>query len=261
MSWGPGAAGGFQNALSLGMQVGQIARQNQDAREYKNALAGFDPSKPETLEPIMRANPEVGLQLRGQVEQRQADARIAQLGQEALNGNNEALGQLFTLKPDLWKNLDDRQREGVKTSTSYMAQRALQIGRLPEEQRAAAWAASVQEAERGGMDIPAYLEAYTPGVLDSVVARAGITEKYIQQFEPDFRVIPQGGYLEDVNPVTAGQQQPATQQGPRAASRPVAKQVGGATYYQNPETGKWYDNPQEAMGGGGSNVTGTFQGS
>lgn len=83
MNWGPGAQGGFQNALTMGMQMGQMARQSQDRREYRNALAQFDPSNPETLTPIMAANPEVGLQLRGQVERRQAQAqeeRTKQLG-------------------------------------------------------------------------------------------------------------------------------------------------------------------------------------
>jgi hypothetical protein len=226
--WGPGAQGGFQNALAMGQQSGnnimqafQQGRQMAEQREYKNALAQFDPNKPETLDPIMQARPEVGLQLRGQVQQQQRAAQVAQLGQAAMNGNNQALEQLFTLDPDLWKRLDDRQRENVKGATSFMAQSSMAIGRLPEAQRAQAWATSVQQAEAGGIDIPAYMERYSPDVLNAALARAEMTEKYIKQFEPDFRVIPQGGYLEDVNPVTAGQQQPATQQGPQTASVPV----------------------------------------
>ena len=196
----------FYNALNTGLQLGQVARERQDQREYRNALAQFDPSKPETLQPIMAIRPEVGMQLRGQVDAQRNQVELAQLGREALNGNNEALSQLFTRDPDMWKRLDDRQRALTKETTSFMAQRALQIGRLPESQRAAAWQQSVQDAERGGIDIPAYLESYSPNVLDNVIARAGMTEKYIQQFEPDFRVIPQGGYLEDVNPLTSGPQ-------------------------------------------------------
>jgi len=80
MDFGPGAQGGFQNALAMGMQFGQLARQAQDRKEYKNALAQYDPSNPETLKPIIAANPEVGLQLRGQVEQQEAARLKAEQG-------------------------------------------------------------------------------------------------------------------------------------------------------------------------------------
>lgn len=76
VNWGlaGNAQRGFQNALAFGMQMGAQARQAQERREYKNALAQFDPSNPETLKPIMQANPEVGIRLQGQVEARQQAA-------------------------------------------------------------------------------------------------------------------------------------------------------------------------------------------
>lgn len=90
MSWGPGALGGFQNSLMMGMQIGENVnrsimqgRQMREERDYKNALAQFDPSNPDTLKPIMAVRPEVGLQLQGQVEARQRaamDERGKQLG-------------------------------------------------------------------------------------------------------------------------------------------------------------------------------------
>jgi hypothetical protein len=218
--FGPGPQGGFYNALAMGQQTGNNVmnafmqgRQMAEQRNERNALAAYakDPNEA-NFAGLADVRPDIAIQQREAMAAREAKANIAQIGQAALNGDNEALGQLFTLDNDLWKRLDERQRGVMKETTGYMAQRALQIGRLPEEQRASAWQQSVQEAERGGIDIPAYLESYTPGVIDNVIARAGITEKYIQQFEPDFRVIPQGGYLEDVNPLTSGQQQQAPQQ-------------------------------------------------
>lgn len=222
MNFGPGPQGGFYNALALGQQTGsnvmnafQQGRQVAQQRQERNALAAYakDPNEA-NFGSLADVRPDIAIPIMQQRQAAQAQAEIAQLGQAALNGNNDALAQLFTRDPDMWKRLDDRQRNLTKETTSFMANRALQIGRLPEEQRAAAWQQSVQEAERGGIDIPTYLETYTPGVLDNVVARAGITEKYIQQFEPDYRVIPQGGYLEDVNPLTSGQQQAPAHQSP-----------------------------------------------
>lgn len=219
MDFGPGPQGGFYNALALGQQTGNNVlnafmqgRQMAEQRNERNALAAYakDPNEA-NFGGLADVRPDIAIPIMQQRQAAQQQAELAQIGQEALNGNNEALGQLFTRDPDMWKRLDDRQRNLTKETTSFMANRALQIGRLPEEQRASAWQQSVQEAERGGIDIPAYLESYTPGVIDNVIARVGITEKYIQQFEPDFRVIPQGGYLEDVNPLTSGQQQQAPQ--------------------------------------------------
>ncbi len=74
INFGLANGGGFQNALATGLQLGQMARQQQDAREFRNALAQYDPANPETLKPVMAADPRVGLQLRAQ----QAEAAQAQ---------------------------------------------------------------------------------------------------------------------------------------------------------------------------------------
>jgi len=221
--WGPGPQQGFMNALAIGqnaganfMQAFQQGRQMKEQRDGRNALSAFalNPNA-ETAAGVAPYQPKLAYDFTMTEREKQTKMQIAQLGQEAMNGNNDALGQLFTLDNDLWKRLDDRSREQVKGATSFMAQSGMAIGRLPEAQRAQAWAASVQQAERSGIDIPAYMETYTPDVLNAALARAEMTEKYIKQFEPDYRVIPQGGYLENVNPLTRGQpqQQAGQQQG------------------------------------------------
>ena len=255
INWGAlQQGGGFQNALATGLQLGQMARQRQDEREYRNALSivlmpqqsgqgapqvpamgggsgivatpeqeaetarmeamfpnapkyGPENERANAMRVIAQRNPQLFVQMQKQEQERQRAAALADVSKRALAGDNDALGQLFTLDNDLWKRLDDRQRQGVKDATTFMAQRGLEIGRLPEDQRSQAWAASVRQAEAAGIDIPTYMEAYTPDVLSAALARAEMTEKYIQQFEPDFRVIPQGGYLEDVNPLTRAPQQ------------------------------------------------------
>lgn len=77
-----GAGNGFQNALAMGMQYGQMARQRSEEKEYRNALAGYDPANPETIKPIMAIDPRTGIQLQRDAaaqaqttrEQRQVDA-------------------------------------------------------------------------------------------------------------------------------------------------------------------------------------------
>lgn len=202
INFNPTAAQGAQNALQMGLQLGARAAESANRKGFNNALMAYDPSNPDSAKEVMRYNPQVGMQLQQQSQAQQRQAQIAQTARAAMEGNNEALGQLFTLDPDMWSKLDTRQREGVKQATSIMANASMQIGRLPEDQRAQAWSAIVREAEASGTDIPAYLENYSPDVLNTAIARAEMTEKYINQFEPDWRAVPPGGYLEDVNPLT-----------------------------------------------------------
>lgn len=75
-AWGPGAQGGFQNALAMGLQFGQMARQAQDRRDERNALAAFvsNPSR-ETAAAVAPFNPQLAYQY-GQ------DQRAAQVKQQ-----------------------------------------------------------------------------------------------------------------------------------------------------------------------------------
>lgn len=87
--------GGFQNALATGLQLGQVAKQQREAKEYKNALAQFDPNNPETLKPIMQARPEVGIQLQGQVQQQQRAQQEA--AQKQREQHQQQMGQFRQL--------------------------------------------------------------------------------------------------------------------------------------------------------------------
>ena len=68
INWGlANGPSSFDNALARGLQLGQMIRQRQDEKEYKNALAQYDPANPETLKPVMAADPRLGLQLQGKL--------------------------------------------------------------------------------------------------------------------------------------------------------------------------------------------------
>lgn len=75
INWGLANQNGFQNALAQGMAYGQQIKRNREEKEYKNALAGYDPSNPETIKPIMQADPRLGLQLQQQSAAQQAAAQ------------------------------------------------------------------------------------------------------------------------------------------------------------------------------------------
>lgn len=276
MSWGPGALGGFQNSLMMGMQIGENVnrsimqgRQMREERDYKNALAQFDPSNPDTLKPIMAANPEVGLQLGKQVQEQQAAARKAQIMREAAAGKPEAMAELAGIDINAWRGLTDDQQAAAKQGIDAMGQAALFVATQPPEARAAAWDQQVEVLAQRFPSVAQYRGQYSQTALESAIGQAGKFNEFWQMTKPQdvnvepgaarYRLRPDGTYEQVIRPYYEQGQTPA----PKPAgtkSAPPSKQVGNATYYQNPETGKWYDNPQEAMGGGASNGTGGFQG-
>lgn len=188
-----GVMGAFQQGRAMRAQ-----------NETQNALASLvtNPGDTNAMTRLAQFNPQAAMQMQERQAAAAKEQRLTAALTGAQKGDPRALDELFVLAPDMWKRFDDRQRDGIKASTSYMAQSAFQVGRLPEEQRAAAWTQAVRQAEASGMDIPAYLEGYSPQALNQALAVAEKTEAYIKQFEPDWRAVPAGGYLENVNPLS-----------------------------------------------------------
>lgn len=115
INWGLAqGSNSFQNAFGTGLQVGQTIKRNEEEKQVKNALAAYDPANPETLKPIMQADPRLGLQLRGQQAQQaeaQADARRADLPLIT------RLVETSTDEASYQRNRATAQQYGVDTST------------------------------------------------------------------------------------------------------------------------------------------------
>jgi hypothetical protein len=112
----------------------------------------------------------------------------------------DMMGQLAGLDFDTWSKIDSRQKEQAKQATQYLGNAVMDVSRLPEQDRPAAWARYVQQAEARGMDIPAHLERYSPDALNQAAAEAGTMEKLIKRFEPEWRFSPNGGLVDFNNP-------------------------------------------------------------
>lgn len=101
MNWGPGAAGGFQNALSLGMQMGQMANQQRQ----QNAL-------------MQQREQALAIQARDQQMQEQRAAQQQQAA--AMEQRNEQLGTVRQLLKvagtDPMRALQAAQSMGIDTS-------------------------------------------------------------------------------------------------------------------------------------------------
>jgi hypothetical protein len=74
MNWGPGAQGGFQNALQMGLQFGAAAGEAKRAREERNALSAYakDPNE-QNFAGLADVRPDIAIQQR-QMQAQQAEA-------------------------------------------------------------------------------------------------------------------------------------------------------------------------------------------
>lgn len=251
-----GNGGGALSAFGQGMQLGNYIQGRQEQRAARGALSAYaiDPNE-ENFTNLARTTPEYAIQERGRMEARQSEQAEGQLVQQAMSGDENALTQLATVNFDKWKALDAKQRGAIEQETTMYANAALDVLGQPPERRRAAVAAYAQRFGGEELDQIAQLpDDQLEAALRAAVAEGKMTEKLVAMERPDYQAVPYESTLVNVrDPRAVSQFAGGGQQ-----SGPVTKQVGQATYFQNPETGQWFDNADEAMGGGVSNGTGGF---
>lgn len=255
------ALAGLMNPAAVGQQVMgafEAGREKRREVETRNALAAYaqNPSA-ESASQVAVHNPMLGIQL-GQQETARAEAaakaaaaaRRSELIPVAAQGDKTAMLELWGVDPEMAIKLDDRQADEMVKGMEYIAQSALAIDGLPEAQRAAAWDQAVEQGVQLGYDgLAQYRGQYSPEALQSVVAQAGEMDALLGNRRPRYQVIPEGGVMVDTSNPEAVQQY----------RQQYSRTIGDQQYFQNPETGEWFDNAQEAgLGGTGSNVGANF---
>lgn len=223
MVWGPGATGGFQNALAMGMQMGQQARMAQQ----QNALM--------QQREAMIANQTRDQQMQEQrfAQQQQQEAQTSELTAKALQGDDAALSQLATVNFDRWKTLDTQLKGRAAEEAQVLGNAAIDLLNVPFEQRSGQIIAYAQRFPEFADKINevAYLpQGEQDAALRTVVAEAKMIDKLIQMERPQaFNVGPGEGRYER-NPVT-GQITTVVQPnyGGAPAFSPVPQGGGGRT--------------------------------
>ena len=119
INWG--LAGG-NNALAMfqyGAQLGTQIRQRERERATDEALAtyGADPTNPDALKGVIKADPRLGIQLQGQAQQAQAQA------QQAKRANMMDVAKLFdgVTAENYGQRLQIAQQMGIDTSSAPQA--------------------------------------------------------------------------------------------------------------------------------------------
>jgi hypothetical protein len=216
--WGPGAQGGFQNALAMGMQMGQVARQNQQ----QNAL-------------MQQRQAQIDLQGRQFEAEQAAAAQTADLTAKALQGDDAALSQLATVNFDRWKSLDGQIKGKAAEDAQVLGNAAIDLLNVPFAERPGRIIAYAQQFPQFAEKINqvAYLpQGEQEAALRTVVAEAKMIDKLIQMERPSYQAIPEGGTLVNTRDPSAVQQ-----------FQGGAAQGGGSQYMEgqtaiNPTTGQ-----------------------
>ena len=220
--WGPGAAGGFQNALATGLQLGQIANQQRQQNQLMQQREA------------MIANQTRDQQMQEQrfEQQQQTEQQTADLTARALQGDDDALTQLATVNFDRWKGLEGTMKQKATEQAQVFGNAAIDLLGMPPEARRGQIIAFAQRFPQLANQINevAFLPpAEQDAALRAVVAEAKLTEKLIAMERPDYQAIPEGGTL--VNTRDPG----AVQQFQGGAAQPSIAEGQTAT---NPQTGQ-----------------------
>lgn len=214
----PDIAGSFMS----GLQHGQQRRKEVQQEEAFSAYAQ-NPDDPNAFTMMAKVNPRMAMGIREDQEKRKRETAATELARRAASGDNAALQEMMVSNPDAFKTIDGATKARMKEANDFLGNAAMQISRLPEEQRAATWSQYVQQAESGGMDIPSYLEAYSPQALNTAVARAGMVNELLNSQKvvwhqvgerPSFATDAYGQPVGSDNPYNAGTGGEVTPAGP-----------------------------------------------
>lgn len=260
----PAAVGG---AFAQGMQTGRAERED---REVKGALSAYamNPDDPQAFQTLAQYKPQLAIQIRQDQTKRAQEARIQALTASAAQGDKAAAAQLAGIDFDKWDKLQDNQRQALKGQVDYVGNAALQISRLPADQRPAAWDQAIEEGVRLGYSgLAEHRGRYSEQGLQAAIANAGQVSKFIEMTQPDYKALPWEADLYNANDPASVQElarlraardgsgAPATAANGNAAPPAQTKTIGGKTYYQY--NGSWHDSPLE--GGQTASPSGTFR--
>lgn len=195
---------------SIGMGILEAFRTGQaeaEQRRYRSALSTYavDPNE-SNLNAIAQYNPELVIQERGRVQQQQQAAAKSDLQRRAAAGDQAALAELSGIDLDAWGKLDTQQRTVETNRMNAIGNAAFDVARRPPEQQPAVWDSYIDQLSRQYPELAEYKGQYSPELLQSTIAAAGQTQKWLETQRPDYQVIPEGGTLVDTRSPQAIQQ-------------------------------------------------------
>lgn len=101
------------------------------------------------------------------------------------------------------QSMDAPRREQLARAGQFLGNAGMDVAALPSNERPAAWAGYVRQAEMSGMRVPDHYRTYSPEALRSAIAEANLTEKLLSRFDPKIVNQVPGTQPMDSNPRSA----------------------------------------------------------
>ena len=229
MNWGPGAAGGFQNALAMGVQLGGIARQ----REEQNALMQQRERQIDLAEQQFNADQLAAM------DRANAEAELNQLTAAAVNGDEQARQRLLATNFERFLKVDAatkarlaEEQERYGQAASY----ALSLGN-PQAVRQAVVDFGMQNRDEDVIKVAQLPDDQMIAALRNQVFEAGMVKDLIAMERPSYQAIPEGGTLVNTrDPNAVRQFQQGGQSGFAEGQTATNPQTGQRIVFRN---GAW----------------------
>lgn len=209
-------------AFNQGMQAGKQRRREQETDNALRALIA-NPNDPNVVNDLAKYDPGTAYKIQGQQQQQMRAQQEAQARQGAVRGDPQALEALAGFNIDDYIKLDDRSKKEYAAGVDTIGQLAL-MADTPEE-----WDDTVTKLAQANPEFNKYRGRFD--LRQSVIAQAGQAKEFIDQQQPKYQVIPEGGTLVNTRDpaalaqVGAGGQAPAAQPAQDAVSEDQAAPI------------------------------------
>ena len=249
VNWGIGAnfpdAG---QAFTQGLQQGQQRRKEMETDNALRALIA-NPNDTNVVNDLARYDPRMAMQVQGQQAQQMRAQQEAQARRGAVRGDPGALEDLAGFNIDDYLKLDKRSQEQYKQGIEVIGQAAL-MSDTPEE-----WDDTVRQLAQADPVFNRYLGRFD--MRQTVIAQAGQAKEFIDQQQPKYQVIPEGGTLVNTRDPAALAQVAGQNTAPQGGPQPGAVEDGYRFRGGNPSD----PNNWERAGGPTQAASGNFPGS
>lgn len=210
INWGILRPVDIGGAFNQGVEAGRQRRAESALDEQFRTMAQ-NPNAPVSND-LLRFAPQQAYQLSQQQRQQQQQQQQSQMRVAAVQGDQNALEQLAGIDLEEYRQLRGDQREAAKQGIDTIGQLAL-MADTPQE-----WDSIVGKLAQADPAFQQYVGRFD--MRDAIIAQAGQAKALLEQQEPKYQVIPEGGTLVNTRD-TAALQQVAAQNQALQASLPA----------------------------------------
>lgn len=170
-------------AFNQGLQAGAQRRRESETDNALRALVA-NPNDPNVVNDLAKYDPRMAMQIQQQQSQQAQQQQLIQTRRAAAGGDAQALMDLAGVAPDEYFKFDKQTRDQVEKGIEVIGQAAL-MADSPQK-----WDETVQLL---GPEFAQYMGRFD--LREAVVSKAKLAKEFIEQNQPRYQVIPEGGML------------------------------------------------------------------